>query len=165
VPPRELSGRLVPGATVEQANAEVASRSLPRGEAASSRVLGVHPGLGPELGNLHVSGRAYSLILLLLVIGTAISLIAAGSFSLLLFARLLSGQADLSIRLALGASVGDLARLLALEASLLAGGATVVAVWVATLLSRVFIAQLNQASGFGWPSTSHRTGGLSPMRC
>src|SRR5690606_27574252 len=66
VPVRDLFGRLAPGATIEQADAEVATRSLPRGEGQTSRVLGVHRGIGPELGDLHFSDRAYFMILLLL---------------------------------------------------------------------------------------------------
>lgn len=147
VPPRDLFSRLTPGVTIEQAAAEVAARSLPRGETGRSRVLGVHRGLGAEFGNLHVSGRTYSTILVMLGLGIAISLIATGSFALLLFARLLSSQADLSIRLALGATVRDLAHLLTFEASLLALGATAVALLVGTQLTSVFVSQLSYASG------------------
>lgn len=147
VAPRELFGRLRPGVSLEQADAELASRQRPPHPSGSARVLGVHRGLGLELGSLHTSIREYTTILLMLVIGTAISLIAAGSFSLLLFARLLSSQADLSIRLALGARARDLIRLLAIEAGLLAAVATLVALGVGVMLTRLFFAQLAGAGG------------------
>ncbi len=143
--PTDLFGRLRPGVSLEQADAELASRPLPRHDDGSRRVLGARQGLGPTLSDLNE--RAYTQTVVMFIVGIAISLVAAGSFSLLLFARLLSGQGDLSIRLALGATARDLTQLLAVEAGLLAIGATAVAVWVGTLLSSLFVAQLVSASG------------------
>ena len=152
-PPTELFGRLRPGVSIEQADADVALRSvrtthaspLQQGDTAGPRVLGARQGAGPELGDLNE--RVYAQLVVMLIVGIAISLVAAGSFSLLLFARLLSGQGDLSIRLALGATARDLTQMLAVESGLLAAGATVVAVWVGTLLSSLFVTQLISASG------------------
>jgi putative ABC transport system permease protein len=147
VAPRELFGRLRPGVSLEQADAELASRTQPAHPSGSPRVLGVHRGLGIDVGTMRTAGRVYTQILLMLVVGTAISLIAAGSFSLLLFARLLSSQADFSIRLALGARARDLIRLLAIEVGLLAAVATGVALGVGVLVTRLFFAQLAGAGG------------------
>ena len=147
-PPTELFGRLRAGTSLDQADAELASRRLPPHEDGSPRVLGVRQGIGPELGDL--SERMYAQLVVMFVAGIAVSLVAAGSFSILLFARLLSRQADLSIRLALGATSRDLTHLLAVEAGILAIGASVVAVWIGTLLSSLFVAQLVSASGIAF---------------
>lgn len=140
-----MFGRLRPGVSIEEADAELSTRSLPRHQNGSPRTLGVRQGVGPELADLR--GRAYAQFAVLIFIGLAISLVASGSFSLLLFARVLSHQADISIRIALGATAVNMKRLLSVAAVVLATGATVVAVAVGVLLSSLFVQEIAVVSG------------------
>ena len=145
VAPGTVFGLLGAGVTLDEASAELSSRSQPRGVNENPRELGVRQGMGVRLGE-----RGFVIVTTLLIVGVAISLVAAGSFSLLLFARLLSGQADLSIRLALGATARDLTRLLVCEAGLLALGATVIALLVGNGLMAWVFSQLSAASGLAF---------------
>ena len=118
----ELFGRLAPGATVEQADAEL--------HAAYSAMKKSHPEAYAQEGNFQIgvkllrdqiSSGARTVLLVLLAASGLVFIIACSNVANLILARAVRREGELSIRVALGASKGALRRMLLAESLLLCG--------------------------------------------
>jgi putative ABC transport system permease protein len=147
-------GRLAPGATVQQARAELAR--------ITSRLVELYPGPNakftpPRVLPLHeeLSGEQARPLLLLLGSVGAVLLLACSNLANLLLVRTAARRQELAVRAALGATRERLRRLLFAEAALLAlgGGALGVAfaAWGTNALAALAPPDLlrAQAAGFG----------------
>ena len=166
-----MLARLKPGATVEQANAEVQvlwsaflqSRAARAREKDRRRILRQRAAAfaSPDGFNPFRYDYAQSLLILMGIVGLVLML-ACMNLSGLLFARAAARQREISIRLAIGAGRGRLVRQLLTESLLLAsiggGFGLVIASW---LSARLFSAlRQRQSVEFRRP----RTGACSPSR-
>ena len=145
-----MMGRLAPGATAEQANAEtqVAWQAFVKRMAASApeksrpEILRQRAGVLSAAGGFNWLYDDYSKALLVLmgVVGLVL-LLACANLSGLLLARAASRQREISIRLAMGAGAGRLIRQFLAESLVLAalGGCTglVLAGWFSATLVRM----------------------------
>jgi putative ABC transport system permease protein len=116
----ELFGRLAPGATLEQANAELS--------AVYASMVKEHPEAYPANGQnqIHavllrdqISSGAKTILLVLLAASALIFIIACSNVANLILARSVRREGELAIRAALGASAGALRRTLLAESLLL----------------------------------------------
>jgi predicted permease len=116
----ELFGRLAPGATLEQARAEL--------EAAHGAMLKQHPDAYPAKGGYRIhavllrdqiTARARSVLWVLLASSGLVFIIACSNVANLILARNIRREGELAVRAALGASTADLRRVLLAESLLL----------------------------------------------
>ena len=130
LPVGQLFGRLATGVSLERANGEMRARYALATDWGPLRHLEVRAGLWPPLG-----ASEYTLVVSILILGTLMLGVAAVSLALLLLARVMSRQADTGLRLMLGASPWQVARLWAMEVAVIAATAAVVglglAAWIA----------------------------------
>jgi putative ABC transport system permease protein len=125
----ELFGRLAPGATLEQANAELS--------AAYASMVKAHPeAYAPEArGQVHavllrdqLGSGAKTILWVLLAASLLIFIIACSNVANLILSRSVRREGELAIRAALGASHGALRRTLLAESLLLCGAGAVLGV-------------------------------------
>jgi putative ABC transport system permease protein len=125
----ELFGRVAPGATLEQANAELG--------AAYASMVKAHPeAYSPEArGQVHavllrdqISSGAKTVLWVLLAASLLIFIIACSNVANLILSRSVRREGELAIRAALGASHGALRRTLLAESLLLCGAGAVLGV-------------------------------------
>jgi putative ABC transport system permease protein len=125
----ELFGRLAPGATLEQANAEL--------QTAYAAMVKAHPeAYSPEARDqIHavllrdqISSGAKTVLWVLLAASLLIFIIACSNVANLILARSVRREGELAIRAALGASHGALRRTLLAESLLLCGAGAVLGV-------------------------------------
>lgn len=118
----ELFGRLAPGATVDQARAELAS--------AYSSIKTAHPEaynkeanfqIGAKLLRDEITSGARTVLLVLLAASALVFVIACSNVANLILARTVRREGELAVRAALGASAGALRRMLLAESLLLCG--------------------------------------------
>jgi predicted permease len=138
LPVQRLFGTLRAGVTFEQANAEIRTRYADLSTPWGSR------GLQIERGLQSVTPGFYGVIAGVVVVGAIVAAIAAASLTLLLLARAATNQAEIAVRLALGASVRDITRLVTLEVAVVSTLASLVGLALASLMAdaiaRYFIA-------------------------
>ena len=145
-------GRLKPGATLEQAEAEVGvlwgsflqSQAARAGEKDRAAILRQHAAVLPSPDGINFFRYDYAQSLLILMgIVALVLMLACLNLSGLLFARAAARQREVSIRLAIGAGRGRIVRQLLAESLLLAatGGALglVVASWLNQRLVALFV--------------------------
>ena len=137
----ELFGRLAPGATLEEARAELTAvhadimREHPEAYAATANVrLGVTP-LRDQ-----IAAPARTILLLLLGAAAIVFVIACSNVANLILARSVRREGELAVRAALGASRGALRRTLLAESLVLCGAGAVLGV----LLARPLVAVVAQ---------------------
>ena len=118
----ELFGRLAPGATLEQARAEL--------KVAHAAMMKEHPEAYPARDNFQIdatllrdqiTSRARTVLWILLAASGLVFVIACSNVANLILARTIRREGELTIRSALGASTGALRRVLLAESLLLCG--------------------------------------------
>src|SRR5258705_1540201 len=128
----ELFGRLAPGATVEQARAELRS--------AYGAMTKAHPEaysvkanfqIGAKLLREQITSGARTVLLVLLAASALVFVIACSNVANLILTRTVRREGELATRAALGASTGALRRMLLAESLLLCGAGAAVGVWSA----------------------------------
>ena len=133
----ELFGRLAPGATLEQARAELAS--------VYAGMVSAHPDsysakAGMQLAATplrdQITSPARTILLLLLAAAGVVFVIACSNVANLILARSVRREGELAVRAALGASAGALRRTLLAESLVLCGAGAVLGL----LLARPFVA-------------------------
>ncbi len=135
----EVFGRLAPGATLEQARAEL--------RAVYGAMLREHPEAYPAQAHFsidarllrdQITSRARTVLLVLMAASVLVFIIACSNVANLILARTMRRESELAIRAALGASTGALRRTLLAESLLLCGvGAT-----LGVLIARPMVAVL-----------------------
>ncbi|HKW02869.1 MAG TPA: ABC transporter permease [Vicinamibacterales bacterium] len=152
-------GRLRPGVTVEQANAELTSRSpgifkstmppkyAPADVAAYAAFqLNAFPS---STGVSNLRTRYSTSLTVLLSIAGLVLLIACANLANLMLARANARGREIALRLAIGASRRRVFRQLIAESLLLAGLGAFAGIWLALLLSRVLVSILT-SDGSPW---------------
>src|SRR6266446_3689465 len=128
----ELFGRLAPGATVEQARAELRS--------AYGAMTKAHPEaysvkanfqIGAKLLREQITSGARTVLLVLLAASALVFVIACSNVANLILTRTVRREGELATRAALGASTGALRRMLLAESLLLCGAGAAVGIWSA----------------------------------
>jgi len=128
----ELFGRLAPGATLEQARAELT--------AVHSTMVKDHPeayspnakfGIETRLLRDQITSRARTILLVLLAASALVFIIACSNVANLILARSVRREGELAVRSALGASSAALRRTLLAESLLLCGAGALLGVFVA----------------------------------
>ncbi len=124
----ELFGKLAPGATLDQARAELRT--------VYASMQKDHPEAYPENGGFHIDVRmlrdqitsgARSVLLVLLAASGLVFIIACSNVANLILARSVRREGELAIRAALGASTGALRRMLLAESLVLCGAGAAIA--------------------------------------
>ena len=143
----ELFGRLAPGATVEEARAEIA--------AVHGAMIQANPESYPVSSKLQVSvtrlreqitAPARMILLVLLASAGVVFVIACSNVANLILARSIRREGELAVRAALGASHGALRRTLLAESLVLCGAGAVLGLLIARPLVTVLAGFASQFS-------------------
>ncbi|HKE27565.1 MAG TPA: ADOP family duplicated permease [Bryobacteraceae bacterium] len=125
----ELFGRLAPGATLEQARAEL--------EVAHRAIMRQYPEDYPAKGDFHIeasllrdqiTAKARTVLWVLLAASGLVFIIACSNVANLILARTIRRESEMMVRAALGASTGALRRVLLAESLILCGAGAAVGV-------------------------------------
>jgi predicted permease len=128
----ELFGRLAPGATLDQARAEL--RTL------YGAMTKAHPEAYPAKADYQIGAKLFrdqltsgarTVLLVLLAASALVFIIACSNVANLILTRTVRREGELATRAALGASTGALRRMLLAEGLLLCGAGAAVGVWSA----------------------------------
>lgn len=128
----ELFGRLAPGATLEQARAELQS--------AYAAMKRDHPDAYPASADYRIDAKMFrdevtsgarTILLVLLAASALVFIIACSNVANLILARTVRREGELAVRAALGATPGALRRMLLAESLLLCGAGAALGVIVA----------------------------------
>ncbi len=143
LPVRYLFGTLRRGVAFDQANAEIRTRYTDRDAPAGDSGLHIVRGLQS------VPPGFYVVIVAIVAVGAIVAAIAGASLTLLLLARAATNQAEIAVRLALGASVRDITRLLALEVAVVCTLASLLGLVLASILAHGIARYFVALSGIG----------------
>lgn len=134
----ELFGRLAPGATIEQARAELRS--------AYTVMKNAHPEAYPAGGQFSIDAKllrdeitsgARTVLLVLLAAAGLVFIIACCNVANLILARTVRREGELAVRTALGATTGTLRRLLLAESLVLCGAGAILGVVSASPMAKI----------------------------
>ena len=134
----ELFARLAPGATLDQARAELRS--------VYATIKKDHPEAYSKRAEFQISARllrdqitsgARAVLIILLAASALLFVVACSNVANLILARTVRREGELAIRTAVGASRGALRRMLLAESLLLCGGGAALALWCAQPLVEV----------------------------
>jgi len=134
----ELFGRLAPGASLDQARAELRS--------AYAAMKNEHPEAYPADGQFGIEAKllrdeitsgARTVLLVLLAASGLVFIIACCNVANLILARTVRREAELAVRTALGASTGTLRRLLLAESLVLCGAGAILGVVSASPMVKI----------------------------
>jgi putative ABC transport system permease protein len=118
----ELFGRLAPGATLDQARAELGSvYSTMKKDHPEAYAQEANFQIGAKLLRDEITSGARTVLLVLLAASGLIFIIACSNVANLILARTVRREGELAVRVALGASRGALRRMLLAESLLLCG--------------------------------------------
>ena len=132
----ELFGRLAPGASVEDARAELtAIHDSMKGEHPDAYSTRANPQLSVKRLREQIAAPARTVLLVLLAAAGIVFVIACSNVANLILARSVRREGELAVRAALGASRGALRRTLLAESLVLCGAGAVLGV----LLARPFV--------------------------
>src|SRR6266849_1695086 len=128
----ELFGRLAPGATLDQARAELRSvyGSMTKAHADAYPAKGDYQ-ISAKLLREQITSGARTVLLVLLAASALVFIIACSNVANLILTRTVRREGELATRAALGASTGALRRMLLAESLLLCGAGAAVGVWSA----------------------------------
>jgi putative ABC transport system permease protein len=118
----ELFGRLAPGATLDQARAELSSvYSAMKKDHPEAYAQEANFQIGAKLLRDQITSGARTVLLVLLAASGLVFIIACSNVANLILARTVRREGELAVRVALGASKGALRRMLLAESLLLCG--------------------------------------------
>lgn len=118
----ELFGRLAPGVTLDQAGAELRSAyAAMKKDHAEAYAQEADFQIGTKLLRDQITSGARTVLLVLLAASGLIFIIACSNVANLILARTVRREGELAVRVALGASRGELRRMLLAESLLLCG--------------------------------------------
>jgi putative ABC transport system permease protein len=128
----ELFGRLAPGATLDQARAELSTvyGAMTKAHAEAYAAKGNYQISAKPLREQITSG-ARTVLLVLLAASALVFIIACSNVANLILTRTVRREGELAVRAALGASKATLRRMLLAESLLLCGAGAAVGVWSA----------------------------------
>ena len=125
----ELFGRLAPGATLDQARAELrAAYSAMKKDHPESYAQEADFQIGTRLLRDQITSGARTVLLVLLAASGLVFIIACSNVANLVLARTVRREGELAVRVALGASKGALRRMLLAESLLLCGAGAAIGV-------------------------------------
>src|SRR5262245_31613489 len=143
----ELFARLAPGATLDQARAELRS--------VYGAIRQEHPEAYSKQGDFQISARmlrdqitsgARTVLIVLLAGSALVFIVACSNVANLILARTVRREGELAVRTALGASRGALRRMLLTESLLLCGVGAALGVWSAQPLVEVLAHYISRFS-------------------
>jgi predicted permease len=128
--PFEVKGRLRPGVTIEQSDAEIAAIATDLARTYPDTNRGQRLSVKTEL-QLRLSGPDAELVIMLLALAVTVLAVACANVAGLLTSRAPVRARELAMKLAIGAKRGRLVRQLLTESLLLAGGGAVAGLAIA----------------------------------
>ena len=134
----DLFGRLAPGASLDQARAELRSAySTIKKDHAEAYPAGSQFSIDAKLLRDEITSGARTVLLVLLAASGLVFIIACCNVANLILARTVRREGELAVRTALGASAGALRRLLLTESLLLCGAGAILGVMSASPMVNV----------------------------
>ena len=125
----EVFGRLAPGATLDQARAELSSvYSAMKKDHPEAYAQEANFQIGAKLLRDQITSGARTVLLVLLAASGLVFIIACSNVANLILARTVRRESELAVRMALGASKGAMRRMLLAESLLLCGAGAAIGV-------------------------------------
>ena len=144
----ELFGRLAPGATLEQARAELRTvyETMKKDNPDAYDNARTHYQINADRLREELTHGARTILLVLTIGSALVFVIACANVANLLLARTIRRDRELSIRVAMGAGAGALRRILLTESLLLCGGGAILGLLIADPLLSVLSKYISRYS-------------------